>query len=107
MTKLEEISALLVNEINDFKSAVEKLEKVNAELRDTKIKMDLIEYKASIETHQQQMASHLEAMQGFQNHFDIKIEQAQIYPKWAVVLFIVSLVLNVGFSTFIVISYFN
>ena len=105
MTKLEELTALLVNEINDFKSAVEKLEKINVQLDDTKIKMDLTEYKTVIETHQQQMAFHLNSLDSFQNHFDDKIKEAKIYPNWAVVVFIMSLVLNIGSVVFIVISY--
>ncbi|MBJ7879622.1 DUF6730 family protein [Gelidibacter salicanalis] len=107
MTKMEELTSLLVDEINDFKSAVEKLEKMNAHLRETKIKMDLTEYKASIETHQQRMASHLSSLERFQNHFDTKINKAKIYPNWAVVVFIVSLVLGVGAVVFVIISHFS
>jgi hypothetical protein len=58
--------------------------------------MDLTDYKASIEIHKQRMVSHLIAMERFQNHFDTKIKEAKIYPNWAVVVFIVSLVLGVG-----------
>jgi len=36
MTKLEGLTALLVNEINDFKNGVEKLERINDQLNDTK-----------------------------------------------------------------------
>ncbi|OBX26154.1 hypothetical protein LX77_02035 [Gelidibacter algens] len=92
MTKLEELTALLVNEINDFKSAVEKLEKINAHLADTKIKMDLTEYKASIETHQQQMKCCIKNIESFESRFESKIKQAKIYPNWAVIVFIVSLI---------------
>ena len=34
MTKLEELTALLVNEINDFNKGVEKLEKISEQLND-------------------------------------------------------------------------
>tara|TARA_R110001592_G_scaffold72678_16_gene221940 strand:- start:21397 stop:21585 length:189 start_codon:yes stop_codon:yes gene_type:complete len=49
MTKLEELTALMVNEINDFKNGVEKPEKINTQLKGTKIKMDLTKYKSIIE----------------------------------------------------------
>ncbi|MBO3100250.1 MULTISPECIES: DUF6730 family protein [Gelidibacter] len=104
MTKLEEFTALLVNETTDFKNALEKLEKLNAQLKETKIKMDLTEYKTMVEIHQQKMASHLESIQRFQNHFDTKIEQAQIYPNWAVVVFIVSLVIGIGALAYLTIG---
>ena len=41
MTKLEELTALVVNELNDFKTGIEKLEKINRALIETKIKMDI------------------------------------------------------------------
>ena len=106
MTKFEEFTALLVNETTDFKNNLEKLEKLNTQLKDTKIKMDLTEYKATIDTHQQQLALHIKSMEYFQNHFDNKINQAKIYPNWAVVVFIVSLALGVGAVGFVVMSYF-
>jgi len=91
MTKLEELTALLVNEINDFKIEVEKLENIKNQINNTKIKMDLVEYKSIIEIHQQQMTSCLNTLESFENRFESKIKQAKIYPTWAVVVFIVSL----------------
>lgn len=105
MTKLEELTALLVNEINDFSNGIEKLEKINAQLKETKIKIDLTEYKTIIASHQQQMASCLKSIESFENRFENKIKKAKIYPNWAVVIFIISLVLGVGALIFIVITY--
>ena len=96
MTKLEELSALLVNEIDDFKKGVEKLEKINDQLKDTKIKMDISEYKSIIEKHQQEMASHINSIERFENRFNNKINQAKIYPNWAVVVFIIAIVLCIA-----------
>ena len=90
MTKLEELTALLVNEINDFNKGIEKLEKINEQLNDAKIKMDLSEYKTMLFSHQKEMASHLKAIERFENRFNNKIDQAKIYPTWAVLVFIVS-----------------
>lgn len=95
MTKLEELTALLVNEINDFKNGVDKLEKIKEHLRDTKIKMDLTKYKSIIEKHEQKMASHTKAIERFESHFDNKIKQAKIYPTWAVVVFITVIVFSI------------
>jgi len=94
MTKLEELTALLVNEINDFKNGLEKLDKINNQLKETKIKMDLKEYKSIIETHQQKMASQKDFIERFENRFSNKIKNAKIYPTWAVVVFSVSIFLN-------------
>ena len=83
-----------MNEINGFKNGVEKPEKINTQLKDTKIKMDLTKYKSIIETHQRQMTSYLNSLKSFENRFDSKIKQAKIYPTWAVVVFIISLMLG-------------
>lgn len=96
MKKLEEHMALLVNEINDFKTSVDQLQKLNDQLKATKVKMDVTEYKSIIEAHQQQMASNLKAIKDFENRFYEKIKQAKIYPKWAVIVFIISLILGIG-----------
>tara|TARA_R110002096_G_scaffold415086_1_gene616524 strand:- start:14 stop:337 length:324 start_codon:yes stop_codon:yes gene_type:complete len=101
MKRLEKQMALLVNEINDFKTSVERLDKINDQLKATKIKMDVTEYKSIIEAHQQQMASNLKLIKDFENRFYEKIKQAKIYPNWAVVVFILSLVLGIGGSAFI------
>tara|TARA_R110002049_G_scaffold267422_1_gene443776 strand:+ start:1171 stop:1488 length:318 start_codon:yes stop_codon:yes gene_type:complete len=100
MTKLEELTALLVNEINDFKNGLEKLDKINNQLKDTKIKMDLKEYKSIIETHQQKMASHTKAIERFESRFENKIKQAKIHPTWAVILFVLSLLFSAGVIMF-------
>jgi hypothetical protein len=99
MTKLEELTALLVNEINDFNKGVEKLEKISEEISATKIKMDVSEYKSIIEEHQQQMAIHKDILNRFESRFNAKIEQAKIYPTWAVVVFIVCVLLTLLFIT--------
>ncbi len=101
MTKLEELTALLVNEINDFKNSVDKLEKINEQLKDTKLRMDLSDYKSMIKSHQQQMESHLNSMKNFENRFNSKIKKAKIYPTWAVVIFIISILLGVVSFLFI------
>lgn len=101
MTKLEELKALLVNEINDFKTDVEKLDKINAQLKDTKIKMDLSEYKSIIKSHQQQMESHLNALKKFESRFDSKIKEGKIYPTWAVIVFIFSVLFGAGLILFV------
>ena len=97
MTKLEELTALLVNELNDFNKGIERLEKISKQLNDLKIKMDVTEYKNIIKEHQKEMASHLNRIDSFESRFNDKIGQAKMYPTWAVVVFIVSLVFGMSF----------
>ncbi|MGM5470956.1 DUF6730 family protein [Flavobacteriaceae bacterium LMO-SS05] len=103
MTKLEELTALLVNEINDFNKGIEKLDKINNQLKDTKIKMDLKEYKSIIETHEQKMDSHRKAIERFESRFENKIKQAKIYPNWAVVVFITCIIVTISVISYMII----
>lgn len=96
MTKLEELTALLVNEINDFNKGVEKLEKISEQISAIKIKMDVSEYKSIIEEHQKQMNIHKEMLERFESRFNNKINEAKIYPTWAVVVFIIALLIAIG-----------
>lgn len=104
MTKLEELTNLLVNEINDFKKDVEKLEIINDQLKNTKIKVDLTEYKSIIKSHQQQMEVNKRTLKDFENRFNNKIDQAKIYPTWAVVVFVVCVVVTVTLVSYIFIK---
>ena len=97
MAKLEELTALLVNEINDFNKGIEKLERINDQLKSIKIKMDVTEYKSIIELHQQKMASHKNAIERFESRFENQLKTVKIYPTWAVIVFIAALILT--FST--------
>ncbi|MEW4922198.1 DUF6730 family protein [Algibacter sp. 2305UL17-15] len=95
MTKLEELTVLLVNEINDFKNDIEKLEKINDHLENTKIKIDLVEYKFLIETHQQKIVAHINSLERFESRLENILKNSKIYPNWAVILLLVSVLLGI------------
>jgi len=90
MAKLEEISELLVSEIRDFEEAVKRLEKI----REEKITLDLTELKSVLSNHEMGLKNQNSKLQETYNKFANLMKEAKIYPKWAVILFIVSLVLN-------------
>jgi hypothetical protein len=90
MAKLEEVSELLVSEIRDFEEAVKRLEKV----REEKITLDLTELKWILSNHEMALKNQNSNVQETYNKFANLLKEAKIYPKWAVILFIVSLVLN-------------
>lgn len=45
---------------------------------------------------QQKMESHTKAIERFESRFESMIKQAKIYPNWAVVIFIVVIVIIIG-----------
>jgi len=90
MAKLEELSELLVSEIRDFEEAVKRLEKIG----EAKISIDLTELKSVLSNNEMVLKNQNADVQGTYNKFANSLKEAKIYPKWAVILFIVSLVLN-------------
>ncbi|XMO88040.1 DUF6730 family protein [Algibacter sp. AS12] len=103
MTKLEELTTLLVDEINDFNKGIDKLEKINEQLKNTKIKMDFSEYKSINEAHQQKIADHLKSIERFESRFENKIKAAKIYPTWAVAAFIIALLIAISSILYILV----
>lgn len=101
MTRIEELSKLLVEELNDFDKGIEKLGNIKEELKMTKLKMDLAEYKSIIQSHQNQMDKHKKSIELFEKRFNEKIREAKIYPNWAVVVFIISLIFGLISGSYI------
>ncbi len=96
MAKIEELTELLVNEINDFNKGVSKLETINEKLNTTKIRIDLKEYKSIIELHQKKMAEIIDSQERFLNRFESLLKKTKIYPNWAVIVFIISVLISIG-----------
>ena len=73
-----------------LEDAVKRLEKV----QDTKISIDLTELKSVLSNHEMVLKNQISNLHEKYNKFEKLLKEAKIYPTWAVVLFIVSLVLN-------------
>lgn len=95
MAKLEELTSLLVDEIEEFKHSVDKLEKIKTQLKSTKIKMDLTEYRGIMETHQQKIQNHQNSIEYFDKQMEAMLKNAKIYPTWAVILIVISLLFGI------------
>ena len=101
MAKIDEITELLTNELNAFREDVEKLEKLNEKLQVTKLKVDVKELRSLLQEHERNMKYNLESQERVYNRFEGFLKNAKIYPTWAVIVFIVSLILGVVSTTYI------
>ena len=99
MAKIEELTELLVNEIEDFNNGITKLEKINNQMSTTKIRMDITEYKSIIENHEQKMNDQIKSQERFESRFEHLFKNAKVYPNWAVIVFIIALLF--GFGSFV------
>jgi len=101
MSKIEEITEILVNEIESFEKDISKLETISDKLSNAKINIDLKEYKLIIESHQQRMNEIVNSQERFLNRFERLLKKAKIYPNWVVIAFIGMLLLMFGSLFFI------
>ena len=90
MTKLEELSELLVSEIEQFEKTVEKLQKI----QDQKILIDSRTLESAIKLQQENLEKVLFSHKQEMKSLGHALEKAKAYPVWALIVFVASLILN-------------
>ena len=106
MAKIEEITELLVNEISSFEKSIEQLEKVSDKLHATKVSIDIRELRALLNSHQREIKAVLNSQERTYNRFENLLKDAKIYPNWAVIVFIVSVLFGILSTSFVLFSKF-
>lgn len=99
MTKLEELSELLVSEIEQFERTVEKLQKI----QEQKIRIDSRDLENSIKHHQEKLEKTLFSHTQEMKSLGQSLEKAKAYPVWALTIFVASLILN-GILIYVVLA---
>lgn len=99
MTKLEELSELLVSEIEQFERTVENLQKI----QEQKIRIDSQQLEKTIRLQQEKLEKVLFAHQQEMKSLGQKLEKAKAYPVWALTIFVASLTLN-GILIYVVLA---
>lgn len=97
MAKLEELSELLVSEIEQFEKTVEKLHKI----QEQKIRIDSRALENTIRLQQENLKKDLYSHKQDMENLNKKLEKAKAYPAWALFIFVVSLILN-GIFTYVI-----
>lgn len=96
MSKIEEITEILVNEIDSFEKGISKLEALQQKISNTKIKLEFQEIQEAKNEMIRELALSKNAQREFLSGFEGNIKNASIYPKWAVLIFIISLLISFG-----------
>ncbi|MEJ4090063.1 DUF6730 family protein [Galbibacter orientalis] len=101
MAKLEEIAALLTEEIEGFNLSVAKLEALAKKLHKVKVKADTSQIEDLLETHLNRQAQFEEAQATNTRNLIQSMDKSKLFPKWIVVCSIIYIVLLsvLGFST--------
>lgn len=94
MAKIEDLTELLVSELSEFEKGIVKLAELEKRINNTEINVNLKELKPIIAAHENAMTSSRQN----QEHFLIKLEtilkNAKVYPKWAVITFMVMILIT-------------
>ncbi len=86
---------LLTSEMEAFRDDVNRLEAINENIKDVKISIDLKEIKTVLKEHSKQLDNQKEQQERFYNRMESLFQIAGVYPKWAVITFIVAIFLSV------------
>ena len=90
MTKLEELSELLVSEIEQFEKTVDKLQKI----QNQKIVIDSRALESAIKLQQENLEKALFSHKQEMKNLSQRFEKAKAYPVWALITFTVSIIIN-------------
>ncbi|WP_038529985.1 DUF6730 family protein [Formosa agariphila] len=107
MTKLEIISELLVEELQEFKNQAQRVEQVSKTLKDVRIKADSTEIILILQEFIKKQ-EHVQTLQKEQhNELFIKLKNARVIPNWLLILvtvFFISLALIIGYLLIVVLK---
>ena len=90
MTKLEQLSELLVSEISQFEKTVNKLDKIQQQ----KIGIDSTAFEKVLVQHQERIEKDFTGYSKEMKELGSKLKDAKAYPIWSLIIFGISIVLN-------------
>lgn len=90
MTKLEELTVVMVNEIDQFKKSVNKLEKIQKQ----KIGINSTSFEFLMRDHQERLQKELVTHRQQMKSLGFALGKAKAYPMWALIIFAGSLIFN-------------
>ncbi|MCR9225903.1 MAG: hypothetical protein NXH90_00580 [Flavobacteriaceae bacterium] len=89
MSKLETITELLVNELTDFEKNVNQLGHEIERAESLRVKFDVYPIKGLISKLEEFGRRETERRDQYLHRLERNIEEAKIYPKWAVIAFMI------------------
>lgn len=90
MAKLEELTAMMVTEIELFATSVDKLEKI----RKKQFVINSSNLETLLKEHQETMDRCLVSHKQEMKNLGYRLEKSRSYPVWALIIFVISLFLN-------------
>ena len=87
MAKIEEITALLIDEIEDFKNSIEELKKESDKLHKKKFIIDTSQIKTAFKEFDKKLSADYDHRLEEVSEIQKKLNKKIIIPKWMIILF--------------------
>lgn len=87
MTKIEQLTELLVSELKGFEKGIAKLEALETKMNNSLVKLDLKEYKALKQHHEDAMNESNRTQESYLHRLQSVVKGASFYPNWAIITF--------------------
>tara|TARA_R110000868_G_scaffold105784_2_gene290487 strand:- start:7308 stop:7754 length:447 start_codon:yes stop_codon:yes gene_type:complete len=94
MAKIEDLTELLVSELSEFEKGIAKLEVLEKRINNTKIEVNLKELQPIIAAHESAMIVSKQHQEHYLNRLEMLLENAKVYPKWAIITFMVLILIT-------------
>ena len=87
MTKIENLTELLVAELKSFDKGIIKLEALENKISNTKVELNLNELKPLLQAQENAMSESKRDQESYLHRLQSVVEGASFYPKWAIITF--------------------
>lgn len=87
MTKIENLTELLVSELKGFEKGIAKLEALETKISNTKVELNLKELKPLLQAQESAMSESKRVQESYLHRLQSIVEGASFYPKWAIITF--------------------
>lgn len=88
MTKIENLTELLVSELKGFEKGIAKLEALTTKIDNTQVELNLKELKPLLKAQEKALHESKRVQESYIHRLESVVEGANFYPKWAIITFV-------------------
>ncbi|MGX1928332.1 DUF6730 family protein [Flagellimonas sp. 2504JD4-2] len=107
MAKLDEITAVLAEELEGFKNSIKKLEELDRELNNSKTQLSISRTREEISRLKQIQDNHFRGQRIATNQLAQKVDRLKITPKWLLGLFYATVICTLTVLSFALLQISN
>lgn len=105
MAKLDEITELLTEELEGFKKAIQKMERIAEELNSSQVRKDISTISEKVSRLKVNQGLHFQTQEIIVDRLNRKVNGAKLTPKWLLGLFCIAIactMIVLGYSIYLI-----